>query len=196
MEIKRKLMYRSDLFVAQNVGTESQREDIISQIRVAQKIDPTGVNDSNDNCWRLMYCCEDIDWILKELEKLYDEVSQFYQSEDSFYKEAKKDELKVSYWANVNGYNSRNVFHAHKPKHFSAVYYLQGEGTGGLRFVNPANVLTDCNIDAPFTRDFTFLPADGDLVMWPSWMPHEVETNLSQRERINLTFDITVNKNV
>jgi hypothetical protein len=26
--------------------------------------------------------------------------------------------------------------------------------------------------------------------MWPSWLPHEVEPNLSNKSRINIAFDI------
>jgi hypothetical protein len=28
--------------------------------------------------------------------------------------------------------------------------------------------------------------------MWPAWVPHEVDPNYSNKERINLTFDITI----
>jgi Xaa-Pro aminopeptidase len=31
---------------------------------------------------------------------------------------------------------------------------------------------------------------DGDLILWPAWVPHEVETNFSDRERVNIVFDI------
>ena len=72
------------------------------------------------------------------------------------------------------------------------MYYLQGSGTGDLILANPANVLADCNLDAPYTHDMAFSPKDGDLILWPAWVPHEVEPNLSDKERINIAFNINI----
>ena len=52
--------------------------------------------------------------------------------------------------------------------------------------------MTECNPSAPFTADIAINPRDGDLLLWPSWVPHEVDTNFSLKERINLAFDITI----
>lgn len=183
-------LVRADIFAKTNIGTADQRKDLITQINISKKLNPAGSKDSNVGCWRGMNPCEDIDWLLSELNILLKEVVEFYENEDSVFKDHPKTNAKISYWANVNSPESRNVFHSHKSKHFSAVYYIQSKDTGGLRFVNPADVIGDCNVNAAFVRDFTFLPNDGDLVMWPAWMPHEVETNLSTKDRINLTFDI------
>ena len=185
-------LIRADLFSKKNIGTIDQRQDLINQINIARKLNPLGSKNSNTGCWRDMYPCEDIDWLINEIDILLKEVIEFYKEEDPLFSFCDSSNVTISYWANINSPGSKNVMHSHKPKHFSAVYYLQSAGTGGLRFVNPANITTDCNIDAPFVRDFTFLPADGDLIMWPAWMPHEVETNLSDSDRINLTFDIVL----
>lgn len=183
-------LFRGDLFAISDVGTQYQRNDIIKQILIARKLDPDGSADSNHGCWRTMYPCEDIDWLLAEVEKLGREAAAFYSQEDPVYRNHNKSVCKIAYWANINQPKSRNVFHAHKPKHFSAVYYLQGKDTGGLRLINPANLLGDCNVKSPFVRDFTFIPNDGDLILWPAWVPHEVEPNYSDTERINLVFDL------
>lgn len=194
MQIRQIPIFQADLFVRKGVGTPQQIADIIDQILIAKKLNPAGDPDSNEGCWREMYCCEDIDWLIKEITDLYHEVDEFYRSKDRVYNQTEKGKLEIAYWANVNSYGSRNVFHSHKPAHFSAVYYLQAEGTGGLRLLNPANILVDANRTAPFVTDFNFLPSEGDLIMFPSWVPHEVETNLSDKDRINLTFDIKIGK--
>jgi hypothetical protein len=102
----------------------------------------------------------------------------------------KKNKFEIFYWTNINAPLSRNVLHSHKNSIFSAVYYIQGTDTGALRLINPANTLGDCNRLSPFTRDFYFNPKDRDLILWPAWVPHEVEINESARERINIVFDI------
>ena len=181
-------LFRSDIFIESNVGTLDQRADIISQIKKKQIDFPEGMPNSNDGCYRVSRPCENIDWLFNEIECILNNAIEFYSDADIMF--TPRQHTEINYWANVNQPGSRNNFHSHKSESFSAVYYLQATNTGELRFPNPANLLGDCNKTAPFIRDFTFSPKDGDLVLWPSWMPHEVEPNLSNKERINLTFDI------
>ena len=82
--------------------------------------------------------------------------------------------------------------HNHTTAHFSAVYYAQAENTGELRFINPAFTLSNIISTGPFTRDFYMNPSDGDFILWPAWVPHEVETNFSNKDRVNIAFDITL----
>ena len=37
-----------------------------------------------------------------------------------------------------------------------------------------------------------FTPNDGDLIIWPGWIPHEVEENPASHERINFAFNINL----
>ena len=34
------------------------------------------------------------------------------------------------------------------------------------------------------------MPKDGLLILWPGWVPHEVEENKSDQQRINLAWGI------
>ena len=95
-------------------------------------------------------------------------------------------------WVNINEPNSKNILHAHKDHMFACVYYLQGTDTGAITFQNPVNLLVDCSILSPFVRRFGHTPKDGDLILWPAWVPHEVEVNTSDRQRINITSNINV----
>ena len=36
------------------------------------------------------------------------------------------------------------------------------------------------------------IPKDGDLFIWPAWIPHKVDRNESDRQRINLAFNINI----
>ena len=188
-----RIIFRADLFVNPGVGTVSQRQDIIQQIKIKQSQNP-GMGFSNPGCFRIEDPCTHIDWLFDEINVLLTEAVNFYKQEDSVFSKLAltSNNPLVSWWANVNSPGSRNTFHTHKDDEFSCVYYLQGTGTGDLRFPNPANVLGDCCKTSPFTRDFLFSPQDGDLVIFPSWMPHEVEPNLSNRERINIAFNFKV----
>jgi uncharacterized protein (TIGR02466 family) len=184
------ILTKADLFV-NNIGTIEQRNQLIEEIKLVKSQNPDGIDKSNIGCWRWNNPCSDIGWLMYEIMKMLDQAMNLYNDEDMTFAQRKQlDLVNIDYWANINQPGSRNSMHSHKPAQFSACYYLQAEGTGGIRFVNPANIMAECNPGAPFTRDYRVLPKDGDLLLWPSWIPHEVETNFSDTERINLAFDI------
>lgn len=185
-------LYEAFLDASSNIGTNEQVKNLFDQITLAKKT--SSVSNTNDDCWRSENKYENIDWLLKEITSKVFNAIELYSQKDNVFSNAiqkiDKRQLKIFYWTNVNQRNSRNVIHSHKNAIFSGVYYIQGTGTGSLRIINPANILGDCNKLSPFTRDFYYEPKDRDLVLWPSWLPHEVETNKSTRERINIAYDV------
>lgn len=188
-------MFRADIFAKQNVGSELQRKDLIVELKGKQLETPAGLNFTNIGCWRKNNPCKNIDWLITELKDLLADAIRVYSLEDVYFKEMlTNSQIEIDYWANINLPGSRNSFHNHKTASFAAVYYLQSTNTGSLRFTNPANVMGDCNPSSPMTRDFIYEPKDGDLVLWPAWVPHEVETNFSNIERINLAFNIKISR--
>jgi hypothetical protein len=179
----RQQILRADLFCCKNVGTGAQMTKMIAEIQELKSKNPATAY-TNPGCWR-GNAWPDIDilWLKDAISNLSTEAIEFYEIKPA-------GNFIINYWANVNEPQSRNVVHNHNNAIFSGTYYLQAEGTGDLRFSNPANLIGCCNPDSPFTHDFSFTPNDGDLVLWPSWMPHEVETNFSNKQRINIAFDI------
>lgn len=192
--IGKRTAFRAEIFTNCDVGTPEQRAEIIKQLKSYQN-HCTGMGFSNPGCFRIDKPNINIGWLFDEISVLLSEAVKFYQQEDRIFSklEINKDAI-VTWWANINQPGSRNTFHTHKEDEFSCVYYLQGTETGDLRFPNPANLLGDCSKTSPFTRDFLFAPNDGDLILFPSWLPHEVEPNLSNKERINLAFNFKVTR--
>lgn len=190
--IGRKTAFRADIFTNCNVGTVEQRVEITNRLKFYQT-QANGMGFSNPGCFRIDKPDINIGWLFDEINVLLVEAVKFYKQEDSVFSKLDigQDAI-VHWWANVNAPGSRNTFHTHKEDEFSCVYYLQGTDTGDLRFPNPANLLGDCSKTSPFTRDFLFAPNDGDLILFPSWLPHEVEPNLSNRDRINIAFNFRV----
>ena len=134
-------------------------------------------------------------WLLDEIKKLIEKATNHYYSiDDYFMRELNKTKMKLEFtsWVNINEPGSKNVLHAHKNSSFAVVYYLQGIDTGNLIFRNPSNLLSDCSNTSPFVRGIAHTPKDGDLVLWPAWLPHEVEENKSDRQRINITSNINI----
>lgn len=185
-----KIILDASLFDKSNVGSLQDYNNLITEINSIRAT--TSVDATNDRCWRSMHNYANIDWLLTDVLNLVDQARDYYQTDSVFATSTKDQKAKIEYWTNINSPGSRNILHSHTKSHFSCVYYVQGTGTGDLRLINPANILGDCNRSAPYVRDFYFSPKDRDLILWPSWVPHEVEPNLSTRERINIVFDITL----
>lgn len=193
MSIENINLFQANLFTKKHVGDDRDRELLLDSIRKLQEKYPDSNDATNFNCWRSDEDLGDIQWLLMNVMALLEKAVKYYRVEDQVFSMANPTKTcKIHSWTNVNKPYSRNVLHSHVGSHFSCVYYLQGTGCGDLRLINPANILGNCNRSAPFVRDFAFSPTDGDLILWPAWIPHEVEPNISTRERINVVFDITL----
>jgi len=103
----------------------------------------------------------------------------------------------TSAWLNVN--DSRqcmNSEHVHGDV-FSGVFYLQApEGSGKLSLVNPGiNRMWDgcklVNQKNQFTGESIRIePVEGNIILFPSYLPHSVETNNHDEERISISFNV------
>lgn len=104
-----------------------------------------------------------------------------------------------SYWLNKNNNSDYNVVHNHLPNNFSGVWYLKApKNCGNLVFQNgDLTVLNEQNFDyfydPHFFSRFYLEIQENDLILFPSHMLHYVEPNKSNKDRISLAFNITIN---
>jgi uncharacterized protein (TIGR02466 family) len=100
-------------------------------------------------------------------------------------------------WLNIN--DSRqcmNTEHVHGDV-FSGVFYVQTpEGSGKLSIANPGinRMWGGCQL-ASLKNQFTgetirIEPVEGNIILFPSYVPHSVETNDHDEERISISFNI------
>lgn len=98
-------------------------------------------------------------------------------------------------WVNINPKYASNKIHDHANCLFSGVYYVQtAENCGNLMFYDPRDART---FYKPAVQDFTAFTADavahtaetGLLLIFPSWLKHGVEPNLSDTDRISISFN-------
>ena len=100
-------------------------------------------------------------------------------------------------WLNVNGSRQcMNSEHVHGDV-FSGVFYLQSpEGSGKLSLVNPGinRMWKGCQLVSQknqFTGESIRIePIEGNIILFPSYLPHSVETNDHDEERISISFNI------
>ncbi|OED44621.1 hypothetical protein AB833_01125 [Chromatiales bacterium (ex Bugula neritina AB1)] len=107
-------------------------------------------------------------------------------------------------WANINPRYGYNRSHSHPDTLWSGVYYIQApENCGRISFNDPrsqAQVYTprmgaNANTDSSSWSEVYYGPIPGRLILFPGWLVHEVEPNLSTLEgdagnRISVSFNI------
>ena len=101
-------------------------------------------------------------------------------------------------WAIINKKNSYNVRHNHQNCYLSSAYYIKKpENSGDITFYDPKEAKTyrfpevekHTNYSA---QSITIKPEEGDLLIFPSYLYHEVGTNLSDEERVVVSFNIDI----
>ncbi|CAN5792544.1 hypothetical protein BH11PSE3_BH11PSE3_28990 [soil metagenome] len=111
-------------------------------------------------------------------------------------------------WANINRSGHGNEFHSHPGAYWSGVYYVDDGGIAGdpslggeLEFMDPRGALPAMNaphlgvaMPGGLTAGATekVLPRAGRLVMFPSWMMHQVRPYRGTAERISIAFNLSL----
>jgi uncharacterized protein (TIGR02466 family) len=107
-----------------------------------------------------------------------------------------------SMWANVNPRHASNRHHTHPHALWSGVYYVQTPPECGLLYFTDPRPQTqvmppryDLARRSPATwLEVHYQPQAGRLIVFPAWLPHAVQPNLSKEEgpageRISVSFN-------
>ena len=113
--------------------------------------------------------------------------------------ETKKNNIRITQmWAIINKKNDFNVIHTHPNSYLSAAYYVKApQNCGSFRVSNPNQIAreriplsdkkTDLNMNIAQIQ-----PVEGDLLLFPAYLPHSVGINLSDEDRIVISFNIDI----
>lgn len=94
-----------------------------------------------------------------------------------------------SIWINVMKPGATHSGHIHPHSAVSGTVYVETpQGAGGIRFEDPRLPLT---MAAPLgdERFVTVDPAPGMVLLWESWLRHEVLAGSAKAERISVSFN-------
>jgi hypothetical protein len=102
-------------------------------------------------------------------------------------------------WFNINRKNNSNIMHSHPCAFLSAAFYIKcGKNTGNIIFENPDRNALFFNTNNEYIKNdpcysnfFSHTPSVGDLIFFYGWLNHRVEKNLSNEDRISLSFNVT-----
>ena len=105
------------------------------------------------------------------------------------------------YWININKKDSYNVYHTHPDADYSAIYYLT-DSSCPLMLVHPSlhtGAFTTCTFlnrqlieDTGITPQYAINPKAGDIILFPSYLPHYVEENKEENDRISIAWNISL----
>lgn len=131
----------------------------------------------------------------EELRPLLEYICHMVQKANSDLDLIDCDVALTAVWANVQDNSSAILSeHVHKDT-YSGVFYLKApEGSGKLSISNIAvnkiwQGLSLVDTKNQFTaKSIKINPVDGQLLLWPSYVPHSVEPNAHDEERISISF--------
>ena len=99
-------------------------------------------------------------------------------------------------WVNMMPPGTNHSLHLHPLSFISGTYYVQTPpGCSGIKFEDPRldrfmAAPPRINKAKPENHTFVTYPAEaGNLVLFESWLRHEVPANLVQEERISISFN-------
>ena len=174
---------------------ERINSQLLKDILAHKSEEPQTDKFSNPGCWRGHREYENWPYIrdfiihkLKLIHKHYISIGAPCAPLD----EMPHEKFDFELWTNVNEPGSSNIMHTHSKWHWSGVYYVQGRDTGKIAFYSSAYLNQQVVKGLPFGQSFTAEPVDGLLFIFPSYLLHEVLANPSDKQRINLVFNIKI----
>jgi len=113
---------------------------------------------------------------------------------------------RANMWANINRSGHGNEFHSHPGSFWSGVYYVDDGGIdadpslgGELEFMDPRGPIPTMlaphlRVAMPRSLSSTekLSPKAGRLVMFPSWVMHQVRPYRGTAQRISIAFNLTL----
>jgi Putative 2OG-Fe(II) oxygenase len=115
-------------------------------------------------------------------------IDQYLTSIGATERDIERRARTLSPWATVHSDCMNHALHTHPDNSVSGVYYVNvpTQGSGRLVFHDVRGMLP------PFDNRHIVAPKPGDLVLFPSWLPHQVEasTTAIDNPRISIAFNV------
>lgn len=180
-------LFPTDLYFV-DIYDEKENESYKTELLKLSQTEPGKVV-SNRNGWQ-----SDVTlWQNEVFKPLLEKSSTIVQSIISDISANKPEFVIRSMWGNINPKGGFNLTHVHPTGWLSAVYYVSlPQGCPGITFEDPRpSRLMDfqhsCLVN---DTHFNHLPKNGQLVLFPSWLPHFVNPNPTDENRISISFNV------
>ena len=193
---KANLLFPTPVWTIQLDNYKNINEEMYNYIKSNQEKDDIGINKSNVKGWHSKdFNLNDeepqsfISFILPAIEQVMIDMNW----------EKEKQTAKINnMWAIINTGGSANLRHQHGNSTISGAYYVRApKNSGDIIFYDPrpAPVYSHPNVVDPNLLNAQvngISPKEGALVLFPSYLDHSVNENLSNEERIVISFNIKI----
>ena len=193
---KPNLFFPTPVWTLQLDNYQSINEQMYKFIKITQSKDQQGISKSNIKGWHSKdFNMQEnepknfIKFILPAIEQVITDMNW----------EKQKQSININnMWAIINTGGSANLRHQHGNSTISGAYYVRApKNSGDIVFYDPrpAPVYTypkALNPNLLNAQINGINPKEGALVLFPSYLDHSVNENLSKEERIVISFNITI----
>ena len=193
---KPNLFFPTPVWTLQLDNYQSINEQMYKFIKITQSKDQQGISKSNIKGWHSKdFNMQEnepknfIKFILPAIEQVITDMNW----------EKQKQSININnMWAIINTGGSANLRHQHGNSTISGAYYVRApKNSGDIVFYDPrpAPVYTYPKALYPNLLNAQvngISPKEGVLVLFPSYIDHSVNENLSSEERIVISFNITI----
>ena len=191
------LFFPTPVWAMQLENYKLVNEEMYNYIKIQQKADGVGINKSNVKGWH----SKDFNLSEKEPQNFISFISASIEQVmiDMNWDKEKQLTKIDNMWAIVNIGGSANLRHQHGNSTISGAYYVRApENCGDIVFYDPrpAPVYSYPNAKQPNSLNAqvnAISPKEGALVLFPSYLDHSVNENLSKNERIVISFNVKIN---
>ncbi len=193
---KPNLFFPTPVWTFQLDDYETVNGEIYNFIKKEQIKDEKGIHKSNVNGWH----SKDFDLKKDEPKNFINFISPSIEKvmTDMNWEKEKKTVKIINMWTIINIGGSKNLRHQHGNSTISGAYYVKApKNCGDIVFYDPRPAPV---FYYPTTRSANLLnaqthginPKEGALILFPSYLDHSVNENLSNNERIVISFNISI----
>ena len=193
---KANLLFPTPVWTVQLENYEIVNEEMYDYIKSEQSKDQAGINKSNVKGWHSKdFNLNEpepqnfISLILPSIEKLMIDMNW----------DKKKQKVKINnMWAIINVGGSANLRHQHGNSTISGAYYVRApKNCGDIVFYDPRPAPVFSHPTSVSSNSLNAMvnsinPVEGGLILFPSYLDHSVNANLSNEERIVISFNISL----
>ena len=193
---KPNLLFPTPVWTLNIDGFKTLNDKMYNFIKNMQIKDQSGIKKSNNKGWH----SKDFDLQMNEPKEFINTISPFIEkvmTDMNWDKD--KQSVKISnMWTIINTGGSTNSRHQHGNSTISGAYYVRApKNCGDIVFYDPRPApvfyyptAVSSNLLNAQVNGIT--PKEGALILFPSYVDHSVNENLSNEERIVISFNITI----
>ena len=191
-----KLFFSTPVWVSRVKNHQEVNKKILEYIKSLESQNPKGVQKSNSKGWH----SQDFDMNADNIKDYINSIGPYInESLVDMGWDLKNQNVKItSMWSIINKKGDFNITHTHPNCFLSAAYYVKASKNCGKFQVEGLNQAKKYsypevkNKNELNTNIFSLNIEEGDLLIFPGYLPHKVSENKSDEDRIVISFNVDI----